>query len=63
MLIVGYKSGVKPAEAISALKKHLNLSHTESKRIIESVLEGNIETVKYDFVLREDLEDFRFTVK
>jgi len=63
MVIVGCRTGVNPVKGINALKKHLNLSHTEAKTIIEKALNGEAVRVDYDLVLLEDLQEFGFIVK
>ena len=63
MIILGCKTGVNPVKGIDSLKKHLNISHTDAKTIIEKTLNGEIVQIDYDLVLLEDLQEFGFLVK
>ncbi len=62
MLIIGCKHRANSYSAINAVKKHTGKSLLESKRLIESVMEGKTVELPDDFVLREDLEDANFLV-
>lgn len=62
MLIIGCKHRANSISAINAVKKHTGKSLLESKRLIESVMEGKTVELPDDFVLREDLEDANFLV-
>lgn len=63
MTIIGYKKGANSLNAILSVRKHTGLSLSESKRVIEEVLEGKIVQLDEDFVLREELTDLKFIVK
>lgn len=60
MFIVGWKAGVRTIDAVMAVKKHTGMSLAESKKLIESAIEGHAVQLPDDFVLREDLEDLGF---
>ena len=62
MIISGWKSGAKSIDAIRAVKTHTGMSLAESKKLIETALEGKVVNLPDDFVLKEDLEDFGFKV-
>ena len=63
MYIAGWRSSANTQDAILAVKRHTNLSLAESKRLIESAVEGKVVALPDDFVLREDLEDLGFKVR
>jgi ribosomal protein L7/L12 len=62
MYIIGCKHNAKSVDAITAVKKHTGKSLLESKKLIESVMEGKSVKLPDDFVLREDLEDANFLI-
>lgn len=62
MTIIGWRKGVNEAAAIAALRKHTGKSLSESKKIIDSAIQGQSIVLPNDFVLREDLEDCNFII-
>jgi ribosomal protein L7/L12 len=60
MTIIGWRHGANSIAAINAIKKHTGKSLIESKRLIDAALEGKAVTLPDDFVLREDLEEYKF---
>lgn len=63
MIVDGYRHGANSIEAVRAIHKHTEKPLLECKRLVESVLDGNIITLPDDFALREDLEYYKFTVR
>jgi len=62
MKIIGFKKGANSINAIKSVRNHTGMSLAESKRLIESVLEGKMVTLDEDIVLREELTDQLFIV-
>jgi hypothetical protein len=63
MTIIGYRKGANSLGAILSVKKHTSCSLLESKKLIESVLNGQAVQLDEDFVLREELSQLNFIVK
>lgn len=63
MKIIGYKSGARSIDAIMSVRQHTGMSLLESKRLVESVLDGKTVTLDEDLVLREELVDSKFIVQ
>lgn len=63
MIIIGCRSGADISSAIKSISKHTNIPIQDSKKIIDSVMDGHTYKLPDDFVLREDLEYYRFIIK
>lgn len=63
MNITGYKYGVDSVKAIQSLNKHSDMSLPKARQTIEKAIDGNIISLRDDFVLREDLEDAGFIIE
>lgn len=63
MTIIGYRKGANSINAIQSIRKHTGLSLKASKQLVEQVLAGEIVKLDDDFILREELIDFRFIVR
>ena len=62
MLIVGYKLGADFNKATVSISKNLSLTLHEARNILDRVENGESVSLENDFVLREDLVEYKFLV-
>ena len=55
--LIGWRPGIKSVSLIRAMKEHATGSLTESKRLLEDLLDG--KTVTLEFRTEEEKEKFR----
>lgn len=63
MIISGYKAKHDHQKAVKSINKHINLSISESRKIIQSVLNGEPKIIQDDWILQEELTDYGFIVE
>jgi len=63
MIIAGYRQNADFFEAPKTLTKHLTMSGSAARRIMNRIENGEAVKVDNDFVLREDLEALGFIVE
>ena len=63
MLVTGYKSTADFDGAAKSIAKHADVKLSQASFFLDKLkTEGLTFSVKDDFVLREDLENFKFTI-
>jgi hypothetical protein len=63
MTIIGWKAGVNSQKAIQSINKNTTFTLLEAKKLVEKAINGEPVVLPDDFVLREELEEYRFIVK